>query len=143
VISASAVLHVTKPAPHDSTRYEAEKAFLSGAVVATNRAGFTGTGFADYINPTGDFVEWTVNGSSAKTFSLSIRYANGGTTSRPLKIIVNGVTVNAGLAFPPTGSWLTWKTVTFKAALKAGGNNKVRAVAIGASGANLDNLVVK
>ncbi len=109
VTSASAILHVTKPQP-DSVRYEAENALLSGPVVAKNYSGYTGTGFADYINLTGDFVEWTVTAASAKSYSLTFRYANGSAASRPLKIVVNGVTVNAGLAFPPTGSWQTWNT---------------------------------
>src|SRR6266511_3522011 len=40
---------------------QAENATLSQAVVATNHTGFTGTGFVDYNNVTGSFVEWTVN----------------------------------------------------------------------------------
>ena len=41
--------------------YEAEDAVLSGAVVASNQGGYTGTGFADYLNASNDYVEWTVN----------------------------------------------------------------------------------
>ncbi len=32
------------------TTYEAEQAVLSGAVVASNQPGYTGSGFADYVN---------------------------------------------------------------------------------------------
>src|SRR5204863_6140716 len=39
--------------------YEAENAVLSGAVVSNTKAGYTGTGFVDYINASGDSVTWT------------------------------------------------------------------------------------
>jgi len=139
VASSWAVLHVlTKPNP-DSTIFEAEKALLSGAVVAKNHPGFTGTGFADYVNPSGDFVEWTVPSASFKPVSVLIRYANGSTTSRPLEIKVNGITVKTSLAFPSTGSWDTWKTVTIIVNLRPG-PNKIRATAIGSNGPNVDHL---
>jgi hypothetical protein len=41
--------------------YEAEDAFLSGPVKSTVFPGYTGTGFADYVNPSNDYIEWTVN----------------------------------------------------------------------------------
>jgi glucose/arabinose dehydrogenase len=119
--------------------YEAESAVLSGPVVANTKTGFTGTGYADYINASADYVEFTVNAASAGTFPLTFRYANASTTSRPMAITVNGKTVNASLDFPPTGDWTIWKTVSVSAPLVAG-SNKVRATAIGSSGPNLDHL---
>src|SRR6185369_12239388 len=96
--------------------YEAESALLSGAVVSNTKAGFTGTGFADYINASGDFVEWTVTSATAGTKTLTFRFANGGTATRTLAIKVNsGTAVN--LAFDPTGDWATWKTVSMQATL--------------------------
>ncbi len=119
--------------------YEAEQAVLSGAMVATNRPGYTGSGFADYINATGDYVEWTVNAADAGSFSLQFRYANGGTSNRPLKLQVNGTTVAASLAFSPTGGWSNWSVSSADANLIAGAN-KIRLTAIGSSGPNIDNL---
>ena len=121
--------------------YEAENAVRSGAVVSSIHAGYTGTGFADYINPSGDYVEWTVNSPAAGSYRLDFRYAllSGG---RPLEIRVNGAVVSASLAFPATGAWTTWSVSGLNANLAAGAN-KVRATAIGSSGANMDNLVVK
>jgi hypothetical protein len=120
---------------------EAEDAALSGAVKASDRAGFTGSGFADYINASNDYVRWSVSAASAGKYTLKFRYANGSTASRPLAIKVNGTTVSASLAFPPTGSWTTWSTVSLDASLIAGANT-VQATAIGSSGANVDNLQV-
>jgi hypothetical protein len=120
---------------------QAEAARLSGAIVASNQAGYTGSGFADYQHASGDFVEWTVTAPAAGDHLLTFRYANGSTSSRPLAIAVNGAVVQAGLAFPGTGSWTSWKTVALSAKLIAG-VNAIRATATGTSGANIDNLVV-
>jgi hypothetical protein len=47
--------------------------------------------------------------------------------------------VNGSLAFPSTGDWLVWKTVSLTTSLVAG-SNKVRATATGSSGPNMDHL---
>ena len=79
---------------------------------------------------------------SACSATLTVRYANGGTVSRPLDISVNGKVVAAGKAFPPTGGWDTWGTVTLTVALGTG-TNIVRATAGGSGGGpNLDYVEV-
>jgi hypothetical protein len=52
----------------NSGTLEAEKAVLNGAVVAYNQSGYTGSGFVDYKNASGDFIEWTVNASTTNSF---------------------------------------------------------------------------
>lgn len=120
---------------------EAESAARSGAVVASVHAGYTGTGFADYINASNDYVEWTVNMTAAGTRTLDFRYGLGATAARNLRISVNGTVINANLGFPITGAWTTWKVVGIQAVLNAGAN-KVRATATGTSGPNVDHLSV-
>jgi glucose/arabinose dehydrogenase len=123
-----------------ATVYEAESATLSQATVATNHPGFTGTGFADYNAVAGSYVEWTVGAANAGSFSVTIRYANGSTSNRPLTIAVNGANQRTNLAFNTTGSWNTWQTVTTTLTLAAG-SNKIRATATNAAGGpNVDNL---
>ncbi|HKP95566.1 MAG TPA: PQQ-dependent sugar dehydrogenase [Fibrobacteria bacterium] len=122
--------------------YQAETAALSGAVAASNHAGYTGTGFVDYLNPGNDYIEWTVNASEAGAGFLDFRYALGASAARALRITVNGAVVSASLSFPGTGAWTTWRTVTLTASLNAGAN-KVRATTIGSSGPNVDNLAVR
>ncbi|OLB80307.1 MAG: hypothetical protein AUI14_07195 [Actinobacteria bacterium 13_2_20CM_2_71_6] len=128
----------TQPPPN---HFEAENARLSLATVATNHTGFTGTGFVDYANVAGSFVEWTVTRSAAGGATLTIRYANGSTANRPMAISVNGgtpVTVN----FPGTGSWNIWQTATVTVNLAAG-TDTVRATATAAAGGpNVDWLEV-
>ncbi|MET8454155.1 chemotaxis protein, partial [Streptomyces sp. NPDC005209] len=41
------------------TDYQAESATLSQGTVATNHTGFTGSGFVDYTNVAGSYVEFT------------------------------------------------------------------------------------
>ncbi|TML33118.1 MAG: carbohydrate-binding protein [Actinobacteria bacterium] len=125
-----------------ATRYEAEKATVSQGVVATNHLNYSGTGFVDYNNVAGSYVQWSVSASAAGTATLTIGYANGGTTDRPMTITVNGTVVTSSLSFPATGSWDTWKTKVVSAALNAG-TNTVRATAnTAAGGPNVDYLDV-
>lgn len=122
-----------------TTTRQAEDATLYGAVKASNQSGYTGTGFADYKNASGDYVRWSVSVTTAGTYSLRFRYANGSSASRPLAIKVNGTTVKSSFAFPGTGAWNAWSTVSFDANLVSG-TNTVQATAIGYSGGNIDYL---
>src|SRR6266542_2493544 len=123
-------------------RYEAESATISQGVVASDHAGFSGTGFVDYANVAGSYVEWTVNAAAAGTATLAFGFANGATTNRPMDISVNGALVADELAFPGTGSWTTWQTATATASLNAG-SNTIRATATTANGGpNVDKLAV-
>jgi Chondroitinase B/Carbohydrate binding module (family 6) len=125
--------------PSKPVRYEAEKATLFHAVVATNHTGFSGTGFVDYGIGSGGYLQWTVAAAATGTATLTIRYANGGATSRPVDIAVNGKVVTAGCGFPPTGGWDTWQNLTLTVPVTAG-TNTVRATATGSGGPNTDYL---
>src|SRR6266545_2796142 len=122
-----------------TTTYQAENATVSGAVKTSANSGFTGTGYVDFVNASGDFIDWTVSIPSTGDYNLIFRYANGGSTNRPLKLTLDGNTINSGLAFNPTGSWVTWKTSTQKTRISSGSHH-VRLTAIGSSGPNIDYL---
>jgi hypothetical protein len=129
------------PPPPPGNHFEAEDARLSQAVVARNHTGFTGTGFVDYANVAGSFVEWTVPRTAAGSVTLTIRYANGTTANRPMAVSVNGGTART-VSFPGTGSWNTWRTATVTVSLRAG-TNTIRATAtVAAGGPNVDWLEV-
>lgn len=124
-----------------TTRYEAEAGTISQGAVANNHSGYTGTGFVDFTNVTGSYVQFTLSGSGAGAATLTFRFANGTGTDRPMSLSVNGTPVST-LSFPGTGSWTTWKTVSAPAALSAG-TNTVRVTATTAGGGpNLDSLTV-
>ena len=118
--------------------YQAENATLSGAIAAHDNPGYTATGYADYQNLSGDYVQWSVNVASAGDYVLAFRYANGDTANRPLAITVNGTEAGT-LPFAPTGGWASWNFQTVTVALPAGAST-IRATATGASGANIDYL---
>ncbi|MFI6326087.1 carbohydrate-binding protein [Nonomuraea sp. NPDC050556] len=119
--------------------YQAEDAVLSQAGVFTNHTGYTGTGFVDYVNAAGGYIEWSVTGGGPKT--LAVRYANGTTTSRPVDISVNG-TVVGNIVFTPTANWDTWETKTLPVTL-ASGTNTIRATGTGSTGGpNVDKITI-
>ncbi|MFD3943768.1 cellulase family glycosylhydrolase [Streptomyces sp. NPDC058579] len=122
--------------------HEAETATVSQGVVESNHTGFTGSGFVNYDNVTGSSVQWNVNAAQAGSATVTLRYANGTATNRPMDIAVNGTVVAAGKSFAGTGAWTTWATITLTANLKAGANT-VRATATTANGGpNVDHVKV-
>jgi alpha-D-xyloside xylohydrolase len=131
------------PTPSAVTVYEVEDALLSGVARASQHAGYTGSGYVDYTNAANDYVEWTVSVATGGEHTLDFRYANGGTTDRPLAISVNGTVVKAQQSFPPTGSWAIWGNSYLTATLPSGSSVKIRATATGSNGSNLDSLTIR
>ena len=59
----------TASADAATTTYQAENATIFHGAAESNHAGFTGTGFVNYNNEVGSYVQWTVNAASAGTRS--------------------------------------------------------------------------
>ncbi len=121
-----------------TARYQAEAFTLqSGCAVATNQAGYTGTGFMDF-GGNGTWIEWNnINASLAGQYTLTLRYANGGAAARPAAVTVNSV--SAGTAqFPITSTWTAWTTTSLVVSLSQG-NNTIRIAAnTSTGGPNVD-----
>jgi len=130
----------TGPEEQCNDRYEAEAAVRHGGVFASEHAGFTGDGFVDYLNPTGDYIEWSLPSCSGGEATLHFRYALAG-ADRPMQVLLNGAEVTSSLSFPPTGSWTVYRRTALTVTLRTGVNT-VRLVTTGASGANMDSLLV-
>lgn len=124
------------------TIYEAENATLSGPSVGTQYAGYSGTGYADYNNATGDYIEFTLNANTAGVHPVAFRYANGGASDRPLSMKVNGGIVVGSLSFPATAGWTTWAYTATNLLTLTAGINTVRITSIGSNGANVDQMLV-
>lgn len=124
--------------------YEAESAQLSGGVVvASDNAGFSGTGFADYPAGTGTnvFVRWTLTNQVAGNVNLQFRYACNG-VARSLNLIVNRASTNV-VTFPGTNSWTNYLTVTYANAAFVAGTNVIELQATaGTAGPNVDALII-
>lgn len=118
---------------------QAEDASLSGAVIANDHTGYLGTGFADYKNPSNDYVEWTVKIDVPGTYNLGFTYANGGSEDRPLEIEYDGRSFGI-LPFSSTLSWTSWSFLSGSNIYFDTGVHKIRAIATGLSGPNIDQL---
>jgi hypothetical protein len=121
--------------------YEAEDAAVTGAGTSHSPGGFTGGGFVDYLQPSGESVEWTISVDSAGLYALDLRYANG-RSDRPLELKIDGVVTDAAMSFPTTGDWTTWQTRSRDTSLAAG-THTVRLTSIGSAGPNLDSLTLR
>ena len=117
----------TTASPH----HESEDATISQGVVESNHAGYSGSGFVNYDNVTGSYVEYGVNATAAGNANITLRYANGTTVNRPMTITANGTTLTRD--FAGTGNWDTWATATFTLPLIAGANT-IRMTATTANG---------
>ncbi|WP_446042047.1 cellulase family glycosylhydrolase [Streptomyces sp. SID1121] len=141
-LSSAASAPAATSAPRAAVVHEAEAATVSRGVVESNHAGFTGSGFVNYENESGSYVQWTVNATAAGPASLALRFANGTAADRAMDITVNGVKVAAAKSFAGTGAWTNWVTTSLDVALKAG-SNTVRATATTSDGGpNVDHLSV-
>ncbi|MFC2172621.1 glycoside hydrolase family 88 protein [Acidobacteriota bacterium] len=132
--------------------FQAEDASLYRANVNNIYAGYTHTGFVDYINEAGSYIEWAVqvpgsdnvdwavNVPVSYRYGLTFRYANGTTQDRQMEIRVNGNIVESALSFAGTGAWPSWDVQKTTAYLNSG-KNTIRATAITSNGGpNVDKL---
>ncbi|GAB4053740.1 carbohydrate-binding protein [Catellatospora paridis] len=129
------------PAAPRTTRHEAESASRSQARTADDHTGYSGSGFIDFDNTAGGYLQWSVPGK-AGTATLRLRFANAGCCSRTMDISVNGGTVHRGVRFDPTPSWDAWNTVTVTVTLTAGANTVRATAASREGGPNVDYLEV-
>jgi len=130
--------------PYNGTAtYQAEDAVFSGAIFETKNAGYTGTGYVNYDNVPGGYIEWTLNIVNAGTYTLTLTYANGTSSNRTVDISVNGNIVASGVVFGGTGSWTQWQTKSITASLNSG-VNKIRVTGTSSDGGpNIDKLEIR
>lgn len=121
---------------------EAENGMISGAVVSSKNAGFTGSGFVDFINSSDDHLEWTINKATTSAATLTIRYAHGGGTNRAMTLQVNDIVINPRLSFLPTGGWSNWGTVT-ETVNMISGVNKIKLSTRGYNGPDVDQIKIR
>ncbi|MFC1416236.1 carbohydrate-binding protein [Streptacidiphilus cavernicola] len=129
-----------------ATTYEAESAALSGgAVVGTDHTGYTGTGFVEGYTDADKgtaATTFTVTAASAGAASVSLRYANGTTSTMTLSVYVNGTKVQQD-QLGATADWNTWGTKADTLTLKAGSNTVAYKFDSTDSGnVNLDDITV-
>ncbi|MFY1674506.1 right-handed parallel beta-helix repeat-containing protein [Plantactinospora sp. WMMB334] len=118
------VLVVVSPSAAQAapTRYEAETApAVCSGTIDSNWPGYSGSGFCNGANSTSGHLQFTASAATAGSATLSVRFANGGSTARAADLVVNGSTVRT-LSFEGTGAWSSWATRTLTVTLNSGGN---------------------
>jgi len=120
---------------------EAESAKYKGPRRESSNQGHRGSGYLDFGNTAGQFVEWTINVEKAGEHLLRFRYASGG--DRPLKLSVDGKTdlLAPTLPFRSTGSWYNWTYAEAKRNLTPG-KHLVRLTSVKNTGPNVDRLEI-
>ena len=134
--------------------YEAEDAILTGATKFTTSDpnlsnGFTGNGYADYVNNTGDSITFKIVTSKTDTYNISFRYTNESVDTKNMKLTVNGNVVGDALAFPTTSNGNDFKGMHYFNYLLSSkdvdlnvGANTITLESNGDSGIRLDSLVI-
>ena len=121
---------VPEEADMTTTLYETDRlsdvTTCGGCIFSSDSSGNSGDGYYSFDGAS-DFLEITVNVAEAGTHPISFRYAMAssiGNGNNPLKLEVNGVTIDSSYDFYYTGSWEFWKyTELVDVALDAGDNS--------------------
>ena len=103
--------------------FEAETANnMTDVEVKSDYSRWTGSGYVDFGATRYMNVEWKVTVPADVNVNLKFRYTNY-YNNRPMEVVVDGVTAEALLDFPPTGAWDYWtNSAPVAASLKAGEN---------------------
>ena len=124
------------------TTIEAEDGFYSGAFINYSHEGYEGSGYADYVNPSDDFLELAFNSETSGEHLVYFRYALGRGT-RPLDIYFDDqLSVEKFEFVSKDSNWENWfYSDTTEISLDSGIHN-MKIVATGASGPNIDKVFI-
>ncbi|HEY9060879.1 MAG TPA: PA14 domain-containing protein [Pseudobacteroides sp.] len=126
---------------HKADVYEGEKAAFSRSMEESTNTGFSGSGYINFNNEVGGYIDWVINIKNDGLYTLNFWYANGADIDRPLEIRINDSLVCSRLSFDSTGSWTKWGRQYIGVNLKAG-INVIRTSAVLKDGPNIDRMEV-
>ncbi|EXM39991.1 hydrolase GDSL [Ruminococcus albus SY3] len=115
----------------------------SEAIIETTNSGYTNAnGYINLDNTDTSNITFTVNANQTGNYMTHIRFANGTSDDRPMKIYVNGDTSRYWLqSFPGTGAWTSWNEFGIVLPLVKGVNTiKMVSTVSGKGGPNLDYI---
>ncbi len=99
-------------------------------------AGWIDSGYYNFANSAESFGLWKIFSSQENVSNLTIRFANGGTEDRPMRIIWNDSTLGA-VKFPAKG-WTEYDSVSVVVSLKKGLNTLKLSSIFSDGGPNVD-----
>jgi hypothetical protein len=129
-----------------TTTYElqAEDESWSTGGVESDHSGYTGTGYVNTDNASGEWIEWSFDLSADSTAECEFRYAcESDTRSMDLSISTtqNPLSVIGNLEFPASGAWTTWATQAGGTVNLSAGLVVIRLTATASGGApNMDKM---
>ena len=91
------------------TMLQAEAAALNGVSIATDHAGWSGTGFVAGFDQEDDAIRWDIELAEESTVSFVVRYANATGTSARRTLLLDGARLGS-LTFPSRSSWDDWSS---------------------------------
>ncbi|MBR9773356.1 MAG: carbohydrate-binding protein, partial [Gammaproteobacteria bacterium] len=123
----------------------------SGAVTevvsgSNARPGAVDNAYVDLGRDPGDGVQYDISVDTAGSYQLTLRYANGSNSDRPLALQVDGG-VTTSVSFPGTGGWSSWQEVTVELELEPGSHQLFLSIPTAEQGGvgqgpNLDQLTL-
>ena len=149
-IALAGVVAAPPPAPAPapaasttSTSYEAESGAISGGANIQSASNASGGRIVGHLVDVGAYLQLAVDGGGGGAATLTIRSANGTSTTSRLSVYVNGVR-QAQAAFAPTGNWNSFVDLAALPVTLAAGANTIRLQhdASDTGSADIDRLVV-
>lgn len=118
--------------------FDASKPDEGNGWTENTNAGFKDNGYYNFENTLSSAATWKVFSQNEAKTTLTVRYANGGATSRDMDVKVNGVSVGS-ISFPSTNtSWTTYDETSIDVPLKQGVNEITFTSLTSDGGANID-----
>ena len=96
--------------PINQYSYEAEYSQMYKTVSENTNTGYSGTGYANFDNEPGSYIELPIYVSEGGEKLLTITFANGTQSARTVSVSLNGSEEVALMTFGSTGSWTAWET---------------------------------
>ena len=123
-------------------RYYAVDQQWNNGVTETANSGYTRSdGYVNLDNTTDSNITFTVDVPEAGNYMTHIRFANGSTSDRKMKLFVNGNVDRCWMqSFPGSGDWTDWKEFGIVLPLNAGRNTILMQSAMSEGGPNLDYI---
>ena len=111
---------------HDATPTNPDGIYRNDGV-DLQLANDTGGGYKVKTAVAGEWLKYTVNVASARTYAIDVRVSSSG-AGGTFHVEVDGVNVTGAMTVPNTGGWNAWSTVTKTGVSLTAGQHVVRLV---------------
>lgn len=130
--------------PTLSSSLQAEDGIMTNeAILEDKHSGFNGSGYVNFAAVKNSSVTIPVNVTAEGTYTVTLRFALGGSSESRTLTVSSDKTAPKELTFANTGDWNEWKEVETTMDLPAGKSNIVIATIQGNDGPNLDQITIK